>query len=157
LADRDVIQLFVFLTDARYLEQHQSLVLELVCRLNDAASVLGSWEFEWDGGAVRFHSALDLRGQNNVAEAVSRHLNALKFPVSLWSRCYWQVGKTNASATAIVSASLIREGCHHERVTNETRRLLLRLHGSEAYARSLPKDIERSLDIVLEELDTSNS
>jgi hypothetical protein len=145
------------LTDARYLEQHQSLVLELVCRLNDAASVLGSWEFEWDGGAVRFHSALDLRGQHNVTEAVSRHLNALKFPISLWSRCYSQVGESNASAKAIVSASLIGEGCHHQRVTDEVRRLLLRLHRPETHSYSPSPEVERNVDIVLKELGVRSS
>ncbi len=157
LAHPDVVQLYVFLTDARYLERYQPQVLEIVCRLNDAASVLGSWEFQWDSGAVRYHAAVDLREQEDIATAVERQLNALKFPVSLWSKCYQHVGKSKVSATAIVSASLIAEGCRYDDVSDETRRVLFRVHRPVSSTHGDSLEVERCLAILLEELSDHSS
>lgn len=161
LVAHDVVQLYVYLTDVRYLEEHQPLVIEMVCGLNSSVAVLGSFEFEWESGSVQYHSPIDLRGHQNIVGAVERHLNAVRFPVALWHRCFSRVGKTKASTGAIISAALVGEECPPKDVTRETRRMLLKLvkdeksNGQPSSCRQA--DIARNLDILLTDLNKRSS
>jgi len=155
LVHDEIVELYVFVTDNSYLFHHQSRVMEMVCRLNSSPSCLNSWQMDWDSGSVHLFAGLDLRGHSDRAGAIERHLNAVRFPLALWKRCFSLIG-TEASASAIVNAALISEGCHPQRETDESRRVLLTLvkpSKAESPTEALhPSDIEGSLDILLNEI-----
>lgn len=160
IVDGDIIRSITFLTDDFYLSHQRQFVLETVCRLNAVASVLGGWHFDWDSGSCEYRFGLDLRGVSDVRQSITQALNTVAFPVKLWERCFARRDGRH-SVRAAVNASLIElSASNHQAVSDDTRRVLLRVvdGGKSTKSRSIPitGEIERSLHVLVNELGNPN-
>jgi hypothetical protein len=93
-----------------YLAVKRDWVAELVHRIDHKIAVLGGFSFDYSTGAAYMRNGVDFDGQQVTVEAVERMMNAVAFPIEVFSTAFDLIN-TSASPRKAVDTALLLHNC----------------------------------------------